>query len=102
MNAQPITKVANSRLYGPTTSAISSTPSNAVAVSSAAEADSTRRLRSTMSAMVPANNPNSSEGKVLAVCTSATMRVEVVSVAISQAASVVCSVKPSAVPTAPK
>ena len=45
-----------------------------------------------MSAIAPANSPNSSAGAVLAVCTSATISAEGVSVAISHAATVVCIV----------
>jgi hypothetical protein len=45
--------------------------------------------RSTMSASAPAANPNSSAGAVLAVCTSATMSADGVSVAMSHAAVVV-------------
>ena len=48
--------------------------------------------RSTMSASAPAASPNSNVGTVLAVCTSATMSAEGVSVAISQAATVACIV----------
>ena len=50
------------------------------------------RRRSTMSASAPASSPSSSDGAVLAVCTSATMSAEGVSVAISHAATVVCIV----------
>ena len=45
-----------------------------------------------MSARVPATSPNSSEGAVLAVCTSATISAEGVNVAISHAATVACMV----------
>jgi hypothetical protein len=45
-----------------------------------------------MSASAPAARPNSSVGKVFAVCTSATMSSEGVSVAISHAAIVDCMV----------
>ena len=48
--------------------------------------------RSTMSASVPAKSPNSSVGTVLAVCTSATISADGVSVAISHAAMVACIV----------
>lgn len=57
--------------------------------------------RSTMSASEPASSPKKSDGAVLAVCTSATMRADVVSVAISQAATVACIVYPSATATDP-
>ena len=73
-------------------------PSNVVAPRVAVVANSmicvTRmtRRRSTRSANVPANSPNSSDGAVLAVCTSATMSAEGVSVAINQATTVVCVV----------
>ena len=50
------------------------------------------RRRSTMSASAPATRPNSSDGAVLAVCTSATISAEGVSVAISHAAIVACIV----------
>ena len=46
------------------------------------------RRRSTMSAKAPAARPNSKVGRVLAVCTRATIKVEGVSVAISHAAMV--------------
>ena len=45
-----------------------------------------------MSASVPAISPNSSDGAVLAVCTSATISADGVSVAISHAAIVACIV----------
>ena len=48
--------------------------------------------RSTMSASAPATSPNSRLGKVLAVCTMATISVEGVSVAINHAAMVACIV----------
>ena len=48
--------------------------------------------RWTMSANVPASNPNSSAGAVLAVCTSATMSGDGVRVAINHAATVACIV----------
>ena len=48
--------------------------------------------RSTRSASAPAKSPSSSEGAVLADCTSATMSADGVSVAISQATIVVCVV----------
>jgi len=55
-----------------------------------------RLRRSAMSARAPATRPKSSVGAVLAVCTSATMNADGVSVAISQAAIVACMVQPSA------
>ena len=48
------------------------------------------RLRSTRSASVPANNPTKIDGAVLAVCTSATISADGVSVAITHALIVVC------------
>ena len=48
--------------------------------------------RSTRSASTPAKSPSSSEGAVLADCTSATISAEGVSVAISHATIVVCVV----------
>ena len=45
-----------------------------------------------MSASVPAMRPNSSVGAVLALCTSATISADVVSVAISHAEIVACIV----------
>ena len=45
-----------------------------------------------MSASAPANRPKSIDGAVLAVCTSATMKADGVSVAISHAATVACIV----------
>ena len=45
-----------------------------------------------MSAIAPARRPNRSAGAVLAVCTSATITADGVSVAISHAATVVCIV----------
>ena len=50
------------------------------------------RRRSTMSASAPASRPNKSDGAVLAVCTSATINADGVSVAISHAATVACIV----------
>ncbi len=50
------------------------------------------RRRSMMSASVPEISPNASVGAVLAVCTSATISADVVSVAINHAAIVACIV----------
>jgi len=58
--------------------------------------------RSAISAKAPATRPKSSVGAVLAVCTSATMNADGVSVAINQAAIVACMVYPSATPIEPK
>ncbi len=67
-------------------------PSIAVAVSSTTWVAPMILRRWTMSANVPASNPNSSAGAVLAVCTSATMSGDGVKVAINHAATVACIV----------
>ena len=50
------------------------------------------RRRSMMSDSAPASNPNTSEGTVLAVCTSATISADGVIVAMSHPAIVACIV----------
>ncbi len=67
-------------------------PSVAVATNSAICVIRITLRRSTRSASTPAKSPSSSEGAVLADCTSATMSGDGVSVAISQATIVVCVV----------
>ena len=84
--------VISSRKTGPTRSSSAATPSNAPQASSATWVTMMMRRRSTMSASAPAMNPNSRAGAVVAVCTSATMSGEGVSVAISHAATVPCIV----------
>ena len=84
--------VAVSSTAGPTTSSSTATPSAAVPPASANCVSRITRRRSTMSASEPATRPNTTEGRVLAVCTSATVSAEGVSVAISHAATVACIV----------
>ena len=83
-------------------------PSSAVAPSSSRLAHTRiwvmrmMRRRSNRSASAPATRPSASAGAVLAVCTSATISAEGVSVAISQAAIVACMVKASDTPRPPR
>jgi len=77
---------------GPTRPTIVISPMRAVAQSSTSCVTRTTRRRSTMSASAPAASPKSSVGAVLAVCTSATISADGVSVAISHAATVTCIV----------
>jgi hypothetical protein len=67
-------------------------PSTTVALTSTSCVISTIRRRSKMSARAPAASPNSRNGRLLAVCTSATISADGVSVAISHAATVACIV----------
>ncbi len=64
-------------------------PSVAVAANRTICVTRMTRRRSTRSASAPAKSPSSSDGAVLADCTSATMSAEGVSVAMSQATMVV-------------
>ena len=85
-------KVSASNVKGPIQPISVAMPRLTVAAKSKAWVIRTTRRRSTMSASAPARSPNNSEGAVLAVCTSATMSADGVSVAINHAATVACIV----------
>lgn len=67
-----------------------SVPATAVVAASTSMLIMISRRRSTRSAIVPANSPTKIDGAVLAVCTSATISADVVSVVITHALIVVC------------
>ncbi len=98
----PIRKVSARSVAGPVRPASVAVPRIAVAATSTPCVTRMIRRRSTMSASEPAMSPNSSDGAVLAVCTSATISAEGVSVAINHAATVACIVYPSAEPIEPR
>ena len=92
MKPAPIRNVNASSIGGPVHPASVATPSSAVATSRTICVTRITRRRSTMSASDPAIRPNRIDGAVLAVCTSATISADGVSVAISHAATVACMV----------
>ena len=92
MKPAPIRKVPASKVTGPSMSSSSATPIATVAAMRRTCVTTMILRRSTMSASAPAASPNSNVGKVLAVCTMATISAEGVSVAIIHAAMVACIV----------
>ena len=88
----PIANVNASKEIGPMIPAMVASPRTRVAASSRICVKRTTLRRSTISARLPASRPSSREGAVLAVCTSATISADGVSVAISHAATVACMV----------
>src|SRR2546428_682164 len=86
----PSAKVKASSSVAVMTSANASTASSAVAASSRVWVTSSRRRRSTISATAPAGNPTSKTGRLVALCTRATISGDGESEVIAHAAPTFC------------
>ena len=92
MKPAPMTKVNARSATGPVIPTIVAPPRMSVEANNTSSVARMIFRRSTISASVPATNPKRRVGAVLAVCTSATISGEGVSVAINHAAMVACMV----------